>query len=192
MSNKTASITVRLTEEQKALVETAAKRNDMSITDFTKSALMAKTGDKSMCSLKDSESQSGYVNIDMMITKEQDSKVKEKAEELGITKQAFIRRLINEGNIYDLRINLEMNEEFLEVASEIRNMNRLLNGIYTVCKRTDGILTKHEVEHLYASVKEISEKLGQIRASVFRTSSELKDMAAKRMDKLIKEKTKGR
>lgn len=192
MSNKTASITVRLTEEQKALVETAAKQNDMSITDFTKSALMAKTGDKSMCSLKDSESQSGYVNIDMMITKEQDSKVKEKAEELGITKQAFIRRLINEGNIYDLRINLEMNEEFLEVASEIRNMNRLLNGIYTVCKRTDGILTKHEVEHLYASVKEISEKLGQIRASVFRTSSELKDMAAKRMDKLIKEKTKGR
>lgn len=191
MNNKTASITVRLTPEQKSVVELEAKEQGVTITDLMKAALIEKTGKKTIGILNNSEAESGFVNIDLAITKDQEQKILKMAEELGATKQQCIRRLINEGNIYDLRINLDMNEEFLELASEIRNMNRLLNGIYTVCKRTDGILTKHEVDHLYNSIKDISEKLGQIRSTVFRTSAELKDMAAKRMDKLIDEAKKG-
>lgn len=130
------------------------------------------------------------MNTYVTLTDEQDKKISEMAEELGATKQECIRRLISEGNIYDLRINIDMTEEFMALTSEINNLNRMVNNIYTVCKRVDGILTKHEVEHLYDVMHEIRDSSNKILSSIYKTNSHLKVMARKRMEKLIKEKTK--
>ena len=130
------------------------------------------------------------MNTYVTLTDEQDKKISEMAEELGATKQECIRRLISEGNIYDLRINIDMAEEFMALTSEINNLNRMVNNIYTVCKRVDGILTKHEVEHLYDVMHEIRDSSNKILSSIYKTNSQLKVMARKRMEKLIKEKTK--
>lgn len=130
------------------------------------------------------------MNTYVTLTDEQDKKISEMAEELGATKQECIRRLISEGNIYDLRINIDMTEEFMALTSEINNLNRMVNNIYTVCKRVDGILTKHEVEHLYDVMHEIRDSSNKILSSIYKTNSQLKVMARKRMEKLIKEKTK--
>lgn len=130
------------------------------------------------------------MNTYVTLTDEQDKKISEMAEELGATKQECIRRLISEGNIYDLRINIDMTEEFMALTSEINNLNRMVNNIYTVCKRVDGILTKHEVEHLYDVMHEIRDSSNKILSSIFKTNGQLKVMARKRMEKLIKEKTK--
>ena len=139
------------------------------------------------------------MNTYVTLTDEQDKKISEMAEELGATKQECIRRLISEGNIYDLRINIDMTEEFMALTSEINNLNRMVNNIYTVCKRVDGILTKHEVEHLYDVMHEIRDSSNKILSSIYKTNSQLKVMALsanmgaelrKRMEKLIKEKTK--
>ena len=130
------------------------------------------------------------MNTYVTLTDEQDKKISEMAEELGATKQECIRRLISEGNIYDLRINIDMAEEFMALTSEINNLNRMVNNIYTVCKRVDGILTKHEVEHLYDVMHEIRDSSNKILSSIYNTNGQLKVMARKRMEKLIKEKTK--
>ena len=130
------------------------------------------------------------MNTYVTLTDEQDKKISEMAEELGATKQECIRRLISEGNIYDLRINIDMTEEFMALTSEINNLNRMVNNIYTVCKRVDGILTKHEMEHLYDVMHEIRDSSNKILSSIYKTNSQLKVMARKRMEKLIKEKTK--
>ena len=130
------------------------------------------------------------MNTYVTLTDEQDKKISEMAEELGATKQECIRRLISEGNIYDLRINIDMTEEFMALTSEINNLNRMVNNFYTVCKRVDGILTKHEVEHLYDVMHEIRDSSNKILSSIYKTNSHLKVMARKRMEKLIKEKTK--
>ena len=130
------------------------------------------------------------MNTYVTLTDEQDKKISEMAEELGATKQECIRRLISEGNIYDLRINIDMAEEFMALTSEINNLNRMVNNIYTVCKRVDGILTKHEVEHLYDVMHEIRDSSNKILSSIYKTNAQLKVMARKRMEKLIKEKTK--
>ena len=63
------------------------------------------------------------MNTYVTLTDEQDKKISEMAEELGATKQECIRRLISEGNIYDLRINIDMAEEFMALTSEINNLN---------------------------------------------------------------------
>lgn len=143
MNNKTASITVRLTKEQKEIVEKAAKDAGVTVSDFTIAALINKSGSKELSGVKESDSSSGFSNIDIMLTKELELKVIKMAEELGATKQECIRRLISEGKIYDLRINIDMTEEFMALTSEINNLNRMANNIYAVCKRVDGVLTKH-------------------------------------------------
>lgn len=191
MSNKSITIGVRVTPEQKALIDATAKHYDMSPAEYLRSmALEYAVGNVPTTmpdELSEYDSSFNSTTLNLSLTKEQNQKIENMVNELGITKQQCIRRLINEGKIYDCRINIDMAEEFTDFASEIRNMNKLLNGIYKVCKRSDGILTKREVDHLYNTVHEINENTASMRASLFRTNAELKEYAIKRMDKLIRD-----
>lgn len=187
---KTEVVGVRLALEQKTILEKAASEKGITIQELLRTSAINAIGEQALQNdLSDTDRE--YVTIYLPLTGELDRKIGDMATELGITKQQCIRRLINEGNIYDMRINIDMAEEFLELASEIRNMNRLLNGIYTVCKRVDGILTKHEVEHLYEVIHEINENTSGMRASIFKTNGQLKEMASKRLEKLIKDSKMG-
>jgi len=193
MSNKTITIGVRVTPEQKMLIDATAKHYNMSPAEYLRSMALEYVGGiptTAKDELSEYKSSVNSTNINLSLTKEQNQKIENMVNELGITKQQCIRRLINEGKIYDCRINIDMAEEFTDFASEIRNMNKLLNGIYKVCKRSDGILTKREVDHLYHTVHEINENTASMRASIFKTNAELKEYAIKRMDKLIRENRK--
>ena len=190
MNKKTASITVRLTPEQKQSVEEAAANLGLTVTDFIKASISEKLNDKSLYKLNMSDAISEAIKIETTITKEQELKIIKMAEELGATKQECIRRLINEGNIYDLRIDINMEEEFLSLTAKISELNRMISGVYTVCRRVDGVFTKHEVDHLFSVMTEIRENTNGIISAVYSLCNRLTVMARKRMEKLIKEKTK--
>lgn len=190
MSKKTGFIGIRVTSEQKAVLEDMAKNNNQTVSDYIKSVLSDNTSDIKLTEVKESESEVGFARIDLSLNKEQEQKVIKIAEELGASKQEAIRRMINEGNIFDLRVNIDLDNEFKNLTSEITRLNKLVSGIYTLCKRTDGVLTKHEVEHLYEVMHEVSDNTGKIIATVYTTSNQVKIMARKRMDKLIKDASK--
>lgn len=187
---KTELIGVRVTVEQKALLEQEANKRNISIQDLMRSESLKSLEADSEDDIAEVLSESP-VRTYITLPKELDAKVRAIAEELGISMQACIRRLINEGNIYDLRIDINLEEEFLSLTSEINDLNRKINGIYSVCKRTDGLLTKHEIEHLYNVMYEIRDKTTGIISEVYDLSCKVTLMARKRMEKLIKKKTGG-
>lgn len=189
MNTKTAFITIRVTPEQKALVEKTAATNNMSVSDYTKTALTEKLGDNKMCQTSESEALSEYVNIEVSFTKEQAKKISDMSTELGATKQECIRRLVREGNVYAIDINIDLEEEFLSLTSQVKALNNMISGIYTVVKKSDGVFTKREVDHMYEVMHEIRDSSYKILASVHKTCGQVKEMANRRMVKLIKEKT---
>lgn len=190
MGSKSQLIGVRVTPEQKTKIEMVANQNGISPAELLRINTLEKLGNIKVDELSEYEPIENSININLTLTKEQAEKIDMMASELGATRQQCIRRIINEGKIYDLRISINMEEEFLSLASELRRMNKTLDGIYSICKRVDGVLTKHEVEHLYDVVHQIKENTGDIRGSLFITECKLIEASIKRMDTLIKEAKK--
>ena len=190
MGIKSQIIGVRVTPEQKSKIEIVASQNAISPAELLRINTLEKLSDIEIDELSEYEPIKNSVNINLTLTKEQAEKIDKMSNELGATRQQCIRRLINEGKIYDLRIRIDMEEEFLSLASELRTMNKTLERIYSVCKRVDGVLTKHEVEHLYDVIHQIDNNTGKIRVSLFKTQCILIEQSLKRMDILIKEAKK--
>lgn len=61
--------------------------------------------------------------------------------------------------------------------------------IKTVVKKSDGIFTKHEVDHMYEVMHEIRDSSNEILSNVFILCGQVIIMARKRMEELIKERT---
>lgn len=189
---KTELVGVRLSIEQKKILEKEATSRGISIQEYMRNEALNSVGNKPDCTEVDEQdevSAGGFVNTYVSLPADLDKKVCEKADELGATKQECIRRLIKEGNVYDLRINIDLEEEFLSLTSQVKALNNMISGIYTVVKKSDGVFTKREVDHMYEVMHEIRDSTNKILSSVYKTCAQVKEMANRRMVKLIKEKT---
>ena len=68
-------------------------------------------------------------------------------------------------------------------------VNDMISGIYSVVKKSDGVFTKREVDHMYEVMHEIRDNSYGVLSNLYLTCGQVKEMARKRMEKLIKERT---
>ena len=183
---KTEIVGVRLSAEQKEYLEKMAKSRGITIQEYIRKEIL-----NSADSVPDDNEEitAGYINTYVSLPEDIDRKVCKIAKELGATKQECIRRLLRESKVYDLRIFINLEEEFLSLTSQVKALNNMISGIYTVVKKSDGVFTKREVDHMYEVMHEIRDSSNDIRSAVFTLCCQVKDMASKRMEKLIREKT---
>ena len=191
MNSKTVYVGTRITPEQKKTFEIMAEKAGKNAAEMMRELILSSINkDESLVQTPvefDTATSKTYINLN----KEQNKKITNMATKLGITKQQCIGRLINEGNIYDLNVNIDLEEEFLSLTSQVKALNNMISGIYSVVKKSDGVFTKREVDNMYRVMNEIRDSSNKILASVYKTCGQLTEMTIKRMDKLIKEKTGG-
>lgn len=191
---KTELVSVRMSKECKNVIDKAAAKMELSPSVYIRTAAidyaLADT-EEDMPDMPEvaSQSKGKYNKLYIGLSPELDKKVTDAAEQIGISKQDCIRRLIKEGNIYDLRINIDLDVEFQELRYQIKRLNEMISGIYSVVKKSDGVFTKREVDHMYEVMHEISDNSYGILSDVFTLCGQVKEMARKRMEKLIKERT---
>lgn len=190
---KSEKVCVRMTKDNKSIIDKAAENKNMNPSEYIrvvsiKAALMDTGGETSepVKQLKGTDNR-----LYIRLTPELDKKITDMSVELGATKQECVRRLINEGKIYDLRMSIDMDEEFKEISSQIRDLNKKVRSMYLIVSKVEGVLTKREISNLFELFKYIGEKTDGILKSVWKTNSQLKIMAKKRLEKLIREQTKG-
>lgn len=189
MSSKTVYVGTRITPEQKEAFEAKANEVGKNAAEMMREFIISTINSNESLEQIPEEGDLGISKTYIYLNKEQNEKITDMSEELGATKQECIKRLINEGNIYDLRIYIDLEEEFLSLTSQVKALNNMISGIYTVVKKSDGVFTKREVDHMYEIMKEIRDSTNKILSSVYKTCAQVKEMANRRMVKLIKEKT---
>lgn len=191
---KSEIVSVRMSKECKNVIDKAAAKMELSPSVYIRTAaidyaLADTEEDRPDMPETASQSKGKYNKLYIGLSPELDKKVTDAAKQIGISKQDCIRRLIREGNIYELNVNIDLDEEFQELRYQIKRLNDMISGIYTVVKKSDGVFTKREVDHMYEVMHEIRDNSYGVLSDLYLTCGQVKEMARKRMEKLIKERT---
>ena len=123
------------------------------------------------------------------LTPEQNKKVEDMAEKLGASKQECIRRIVDEGQIVDLQMEINMEDEFKRLALEIDKMNRLLQKIYSVMIKPNHNFEELEKQVIFEQFDYIANSTGELLASIWKTNNSIESKAMTQLKNLIKKNT---
>lgn len=137
------------------------------------------------------ENEDATIKCVVYLTPEQNKKVADMAEKLGASKQECIRRIVDEGQVVDLQMEINMEDEFIKLTAEISKMNDKLSSLYTTCNSVSSNLTDAEKRMLFSRLEDISTKVGEILASVWKTNNNIESKAMTQLKNLI-DKSKSR
>ena len=137
------------------------------------------------------ENEEAIIKCVVYLTPGQNKKVEDMAEKLGASKQECIRRIVDEGQVVDLQMEINMEDEFIKLTAEISKMNDKLSSLYTTCNSVSSNLTDAEKRMLFSRLEDISTKVGEILASVWKTNNNIESKAMTQLKNVI-DKSKSR
>lgn len=131
------------------------------------------------------ENEEATIKCVVYLTETQNEKVELMSKKLKASKQECIRRIIDEGQLVDLQMEINMDSEFIKLSNEISEMNKKLQGIYATCSRTSGNLTEFEKKKLFSQLDEINTNTGEMLASIWKTNNNIESKAMTQLKNLI-------
>ena len=135
------------------------------------------------------ENEEATIKCVVYLTPEQNKKVEDMSKKLGASKQECIRRIVDEGQVVDLQMEINMEDEFKRLVSEIEKMNRLLQKIYTVMIKPNHEFKEAEKQIVFEQFDYISNTTGELLASIWRTNNSIESKAMTQLKNLIKKNT---
>lgn len=131
------------------------------------------------------ENEEAAIKCVVYLTETQNEKVELMSKKLKASKQECIRRIIDEGQVVDLQMEINMDNEFIKLSNEISEMNKKLQGIYATCSRASGNLTDFEKKKLFSQLDEINTNTGEMLASIWKTNNNIESKAMTQLKNLI-------
>lgn len=135
------------------------------------------------------ENEEATIKCVVYLTPEQNKKVEDMSKKLGASKQECIRRIVDEGQVVDLQMEINMEDEFKRLVSEIEKMNRLLQKIYSVMIKPNHEFEEAEKQIVFEQFDYISNTTGELLASIWRTNNSIESKAMTQLKNLIKKNT---
>ena len=135
------------------------------------------------------ENEEATIKCVVYLTPEQNKKVEDMSKKYGASKQECIRRIVDEGQVVDLQMEINMEDEFKRLVSEIEKMNRLLQKIYSVMIKPNHEFEEAEKQIVFEQFDYISNTTGELLASIWRTNNSIESKAMTQLKNLIKKNT---
>lgn len=135
------------------------------------------------------ENEEATIKCVVYLTHEQNKKVEDMSKKLGASKQECIRRIVDEGQVVDLQMEINMEDEFKRLVSEIEKMNRLLQKIYSVIIKPNHEFEEAEKQIVFEQFDYIANSTGELLASIWRTNNSIESKAMTQLKNLIKKNT---
>ena len=135
------------------------------------------------------ENEDATIKCVVYLTPEQNKKVEDMSKKLGASKQECIRRIVEEGQVVDLQMEINMEDEFKRLASEIDKMNKLLQKIYSVMIKPNHNFEEPEKQVIFEQIDYIANSTGELLASIWRTNNSIESKAMTQLKNLIKKNT---
>jgi len=135
------------------------------------------------------ENEDATIKCVVYLTPEQNKKVVDMSKKLGASKQECIRRIVDEGQVVDLQMEINMENEFKRLINEIDKMNKLLQNTYSVILKHNHDFEEAEKQIIFEKFDYISNCTGELLASIWRTNNSIESKAITQLKNLIKKNT---
>lgn len=135
------------------------------------------------------ENEEATIKCVVYLTPGQNKKVEDMAEKLGASKQECIRRIVDEGQVVDLQMEINMEVEFKRLVSEIDKMNKTLQNMYSIIMKHDNNYEEPEKQIIFEKIDYIANSTGELLASIWRTNNSIESKAMTQLKNLIKKNT---
>ena len=135
------------------------------------------------------ENEDATIKCVVYLTPEQNKKVEDMSKKLGASKQECIRRIVDEGQVVDLQMEINMEDEFKRLVSEIDKMNKTLQNMYSIIMKHDNNYEEPEKQIIFEKIDYIANSTGEILASIWRTNNSIESKAMTQLKNLIKKNT---
>lgn len=135
------------------------------------------------------ENEEATIKCVVYLTPGQNKKVEDMSKKLGASKQECIRRIVDEGQVVDLQMEINMEDEFKRLVSEIDKMNKTLQNMYSIIMKHDNNYEEPEKQIIFEKIDYIANSTGEILASIWRTNNSIESKAMTQLKNLIKKNT---
>ena len=135
------------------------------------------------------ENEEATIKCVVYLTPGQNKKVEDMSKKLGASKQECIRRIVDEGQIIDLQMAINMEDEFKSLVSEIDKMNKILQNMYSIIIKHDNNYEEPEKQIIFEKIDYIANSTGELLASIWRTNNSIESKAMTQLKNHIKKNT---